>query len=513
MAKRRKTKQAGPTPAEAAQAALERFRPLLDPAELSQLLSELERPLPTSIRINPLKLDPPAALADWRARYGWDVQPVPYCPNGWWIVASRVSPSQTIEHRLGEYYIQDAASMLPPELFDFDQLEAPLTLDLAASPGGKTTHITARTHDRGLVIANDSSASRITALRLVLDQWGAANAAVTRFPGESFGGWFPDTFDRALLDAPCSMQGLRTSESHPMRPVSEKETAGLALRQERLLESALRAVKPGGQVVYSTCTLAPEEDEGVLDSLLRRFPGAFEIVDLAGRLPGPAPALAAYGQRSFEPQVQRAARLWPHRFGTSGFFAALLMKTAPLSEAPSEAAPARPMSRSGFTELTRPEALAWAHGLLQQYAFDLPAVLDRQRLALWRRGRAVYAIPRLYLERFSELPVQSLGLPLGEEGSYGGPRSHSSPPLPPADLIPSHEWVARFAPEFRSGRYRLDDQQVLPWLRGEDLRGQPDPGFPTGMVVIVTDEQGRLLGRGKILQDRLKNMLPRRSVL
>ncbi len=462
-------------------------------------------PCRTSIRINPLKVEPETALAGWRARYGWEVQPVPYCPNGWWITQSRVSPSQTIEHRLGEYYIQDAASMLPVELFDFDGLDEPLTLDLAASPGGKTTHITARTGDRGLVIANDSSASRITALRLVLDQWGATNAAVTRFPGESFGEWFPETFDRALLDAPCSMQGLRTSESHPMRPVSEKETASLAQRQERLLHSALQAVKVGGQVVYSTCTLAPEEDEAVLDALLQRCPGAFEIVDLAGKLPAPAPALKGYDEQEFDPSVQRAARLWPHRFGTSGFFAALLRKTQPLKtssgdEGPQgENVPSRPMSRSGFEELSEQEAQTWSDGLMQAYTFDLTGVLERLRLALWRRGREVYAIPRLYLERFRELPVQSLGLPLGDEL--------------PDSLAPSHEWVTRFSHEFLTGRYLLEEELQQAWLRGEDIRSKPLPGYPTGMVVIVEDAAGRLLGRGKVLRDRLKNLLPRRSVL
>jgi hypothetical protein len=150
---------------------------------IRQLVAELERPLYTAIRINPLKVDPQPALSGWIERYGWTVQPVPYCQHGYWITAARVSPSQTIEHRLGYYYIQDAASMLPVELFDFSGPDAPLMLDMAASPGGKTTHMIARSGDRGLVIANDSSPSRINALRLVLEQWGAVSPAVTRFPG------------------------------------------------------------------------------------------------------------------------------------------------------------------------------------------------------------------------------------------------------------------------------------------------------------------------------------------
>jgi 16S rRNA (cytosine1407-C5)-methyltransferase len=483
-----------PSAAEVTAEALARYRPLLGEAEFAALLAELERPLHTAIRINPLKVDPEAALAGWVARYGWTVQAVPYCPLGYWITAARVPPSQTIEHRLGHYYIQDAASMLPVELFDFDGSAAPLMLDMAASPGGKTTHMIDRSGDGGLVIANDSSAGRINALRLVLEQWGAVSAAVTRFPGESFGAWFADTFDRVLLDAPCSMQNLRSTESHPMRPISDKERAGLALRQANLLESALRAVRVGGQVVYSTCTLAPEEDEAVLDALLRRWPGQIEMVDLSERLPGPAPALGSDGVQTFHPAVTQAARLWPHRFGTSGFFAALLTKTERLP-GPSSPPPARSLERSGFEVLEARQTAGVARRLLELYGFDLDGLLREQDWVLLRRGRSLTAAAALYLQRFRDLPVQALGLPLGEE-------------LPDA-IVPSHEWVTRFDGRFLSGRYRLPEEHLPAWLRGEDIRSAPDDVRRVGQVVIVEDSQGRLLGRGRLLADRIKNLLPR----
>ena len=107
--------------------------------------------------------------------------------------------------------------MLPVELFDFKNDRRPLVLDMAASPGGKTTHIISRTCDQGLVIANDSSRSRLTALRLVLQNWGAINKAISGLPGERFGELFPNIFDHVLLDAPCSMESLRSLDSHPMR--------------------------------------------------------------------------------------------------------------------------------------------------------------------------------------------------------------------------------------------------------------------------------------------------------
>ena len=179
-----------------------RFEPLLDGDEWRRLLSELHLPLYQAVRANPLKVDPRQAIEQLVKNYEWTIEQVPFCPTGWWVSSSAQPISHPIEHRLGEYYIQDAASMMPVELFDFDDVENPLILDMAASPGGKTSHLVSRSEDQGLVIANDSSRDRITALRLVMQSWGAMNIAATQYPGEKYGAWFPETFDRVLLDAP-----------------------------------------------------------------------------------------------------------------------------------------------------------------------------------------------------------------------------------------------------------------------------------------------------------------------
>lgn len=473
--------------------ALARFQPLLAPGDYAALLAELDRPLHAAMRANPLKCDPAADLPAWAARYGWQLEPVPYCPDGRWVSAAETPISTTPEHRLGFYYIQDAASMLPPELFDFSGASAPLILDLAASPGGKTTHLSARIGDRGLIMANDSSADRITALRIVLATWGSINTAVTHFPGEKFGAWFPETFDYVLLDAPCSMQGIRTTESHPMRAISEREINSLAARQARLLASAFCALKPGGQVVYSTCTLTPEEDEGVLDALLRQFPGAAQIEDLRQRLPVPAPALTAAGERCFDPAVQGAARLWPHRFGTSGFFAALITKTTSVGGRTLEP-PARPLDRTGFEPLSALETRGIASFFQDAYGFDLNATMETQDLSLWRRSTRLFAFPNAYINHFASLPVQSLGLPLGEENPDG--------------FQLAHEWAARFGLHFTNGTLVLEEDQVNAWLRGEDMPLADT--HPEGTVLVVRDAHNRNLARGKVQAGRLKNLYPRR---
>ncbi len=495
MGKRKRTTPKSSTSSSSIEAALERFQPLLIPAEFDALMAELDRPLYPALRANPLKCDPQPSLEAWARRYGWQLRPVPFCEDGRWVIAAENSISQPIEHRLGFYYIQDASSMLPPELFDFDGLESPLVLDLAASPGGKTTHLLSRTGDRGLVLANDSSQERLAALRVVLQNWGATSSAVTHFPGEKFGAWYPETFDRALLDAPCSMQGLRVTEGHPLRPITGREQAALALRQAGLLESALRAVKVGGQVVYSTCTLSPEEDEAVLDSLLRKFPGAFQVDDLSCRLDRPAPALGQDGARTFDPAVRNAARLWPHIFSTAGFFAARLTKLAPLQSL-SQEPPARSLDQAGFNPLSQRESAAWASRLAELYGLDVSGLLASLDLELWRRGDHLYLFPLSYLQYFAHLPVQSAGMLLGEDAAEG--------------FTPSHEWVARFGMHFTAGTFCLPAGALPAWLRGEDIPGQPSGSLPPGRVVAVFDEEGRLLGRGKVLSARLKNLLPRR---
>ena len=491
MGHKAKKKQSAPV----LEMGLERWRDVLDESEFTRLEAEVERTLLPAFRFNPLKVAPERALEEWSARYGWKTHPVPYCPLGRWVEEGDTPVSAPIEHRLGQYYIQDAASMLPVELFDIQPDPQALALDLAASPGGKTTHLISRMGDQGLVLANDSSADRVTALRLVLQGWGAANTMVSNYPGERFGTWFPETFDRVLLDAPCSMQGLRTSESHPVRPVTEKEVQQLSRRQAGLLESALRAVKVGGQVVYSTCTLTPDEDEGVLDELLGRFPGALRVEDLTRRLPVPAPGIPSDGERSFDPAVRGAARLWPHIYGTAGFFAALLTKTA---EIPGKEAdhPSRSLEKSGLTHLPRREAAVLLDQLRQAYGFDFSPVMEKQGLSLWRHGVSLYALPDLWLRLFADLPFSAVGMLVGEENSGG-------------EFAPSHEWVARFGTQFTAGRLVVDEGLLPAWLRGEDLPGGED--CPSG-VAAVFDTAGRLLGRGKPQRGKIKNLLPRRFV-
>ncbi len=492
--KKKNNKPISETPRQDAfDAAWEKYRPLVPEEELAALESSLTKPLLQAFRINPLKTDD-EALQGMAERYGWELEPIAFCPEGRRVRSAVTAPSMTSEHRMGHYYIQDSASMMPVMLYDADRLEdSPLILDLAASPGGKTSHLIARSMDRGLVIANDSSASRIPALKTVLKNWGSVNHAVTQFPGESYGEWFPNTFDLVLLDAPCSMQSLVSLDSHPMRPITEREEKALAQRQTALLRSALKALKPGGQVVYSTCTLSPDEDEAVVDSILRAFPGCVRVCDAAERLPWPAPGLtAAYGSE-FDPSLRGAVRLWPHRYETAGFFACLLEKTESFGpDAGSEpvSVPFRSWEKSSFTPV-RPAELSELSAWLDE-SFDLSAadICAGQGAVICRRGDEFWMLPERYIAAFGSLPSKSVGMRMAVKTAGG--------------LIPDNDWICRFFSRAGGIRVVPDAGQQREWLAGSDIR--PDAGsLPRGAAVMVLDEYGTFLGCGKISGDRIRN--------
>jgi 16S rRNA (cytosine1407-C5)-methyltransferase len=187
--------------------------------------------------------------------------------------------------------------------------------------------------------------------------------------------------------------------------------------------------------------------------------------------------------------------MWPHRYGTAGFFAARLTKLEAETEE-AQAYPGRPIHLAGWQPLER-KSHAWLSGIfMNQYGLDLPGLLGQHGLELWRRTNGIYAFPEMFFRLFGDLPVQGLGLLVGEDAADG--------------FVPSHEWVARFGHLFQAGRYVLDPPALPGWLRGEDLPGDPGQNLPQGLVAAVFDADGRLVGRGRLQANRLKNLLPRR---
>ncbi len=478
------------SPAELQEQMLASLLPYLPADKVELLTAELNRDLPPAVRINTLKNDLAAYTIALENRYSWKLVPTAFSAQGFWVHNAANPVSMTLEHRMGEYYIQDAASMVPPELFDFSGTEEPLLLDMAASPGGKTTHLAERIGDRGFILANDSSRERLNALKIVLQNCGVISAGVTNFHGEYFGAWFPETFDAVLLDAPCSMQNLRASENHPLRPISPREQNALANRQIRLLESGLRALKTGGQLVYSTCTLSPSEDELVIDAILSAYPDAVKVVDCSQRFN--APGLDQIGGRQINPQLRHSLRLWPHRYHTAGFFSALLVKTRPILS-DTRIPPSRDIQKAGFVTLGAEECSRVWQALKKQYDLDRDQILSDRRLNLIGFGSRVILVPQRYFEVFMQLPVTYLGLEIGQ---WADGRLHIK-----------HEFASRFHRQLRKSGLQLNDEDSQRWLSGQDIEsGLSLPAWS----LPVFDPLGRYLGIARSQDGKARNILPAR---
>ena len=481
----------------AIQSAVERYRSYLSPTDYQQLLVAAMTSAPSAVRVNLLKsADPDQDLEIWASRYEWQTSPIPFSTTSRQVISSQTPPGQTLEHRLGYYYVQDAASILPVSLFS-KSFTPKLMLDMAASPGGKTTQLVDHNLDRDFVIANDSSASRLSALRTVLQIWGTANTMISNFAGERLGDWFPHTFDRILLDAPCSMESLRVSASHPPRPITADERGRLAQRQLALLISAAKALKPGGELVYSTCTLAPEEDEAVVNALLDLAPKAFQVDTVPLGIPQ-VPGLTAFQDETFHPTLENSWRVWPQVFETNGFYAVRLTKLADFSSDANQP-PSRPFSATGFVQVT-PKQLALFDAQIEDlYSINLIHQLSHNGLILHQRGDSLHLIPKAYIDNFQTLPFHSLGMPLGKV--FHG------------KLALSVDLINRFGNLFANNIWIIPADKIPHWLSGQDLRNLDFQGLKMGSVVIVRDELGRNLGAGKLSANRLRNLLPNRNLL
>lgn len=466
---------------------LEAYRQYLEVNEFAALQTALSQPLYPAIRINTLKVGDAAVTAHHYAeRFGWQLSAVPFCKSGWQITNHAHSLGQTLPHRMGLFYIQDAASMIPAEMFS--DHPAPLVLDMAAAPGGKTTHLVSRFSDQACIVANDSSKKRIPALRANLQSWGAFGAMTTNYPGEKLGLWFPDTFDAVLLDAPCSGDTLREEKGRKKRHVSDKERTSLAQRQLALLTSAFYATRVGGEIVYSTCTLNPEENEGVLSALARNFP-----VEIEGVEGLPHTGLVA---EAFVAETVHATRLWPHIYRTSGFFAARLRKKAHLA-LPDATWPT--YKDAGYETLHNKNIDLIQQSLHDGYDFNFNSVMASQALILLQKKDSVYALPeRLYAE-FSDISSMSMGLLIGQ--------------LQGETFTPAHELISRFWGDFKGHGITIEDpQQLAIWLEGRDLRGDYLGQYPNGCIVLLENEYGEFIGRGKVQEGRIRNMLPKRVI-
>jgi 16S rRNA C967 or C1407 C5-methylase (RsmB/RsmF family) len=224
------------------------------------------------LRLNPAR----SPLDDLRACIPWETQPIPWCPEGMWLQEEAPAGAH-LYHTLGVYYMQDPSAMAAGVLLDPHPGE--WVLDLAAAPGGKTTHIAARMRGEGVLVANEVVRRRASVLAMNVERIGVTNALIINETPERLSARWPGLFDAVLVDAPCSGEGTFSRDSQAIRDWSLDTVFGNARRQKQILEQTTPLVRCGGRLLYGTCTFAPEENEGVIAAFLAGHPD-FEIVDL-----------------------------------------------------------------------------------------------------------------------------------------------------------------------------------------------------------------------------------------
>jgi NOL1/NOP2/sun family putative RNA methylase len=279
-------------------------------------LSFLDR----SIRVNTLKI----TVADIvvRLKKEWLLEPVPWCKEGFWIEhrgeEKRRDVGNLIEHSLGYIYVQEAVSMIPPIVLCPKPGE--IVLDMCASPGSKTTQIAQYMKNKGVLIANDFTGDRMKPLGVNIRRCGVTNAVLTLMKGQQM----KLKFDKILVDAPCSGTGTIRKSLKTLKiwnPYGIKRLAGI---QKQLIENAFNILKPGGIMVYSTCSVEPEEDEGVVSFLLDKYENA-KAQDIKLNIKRGKPVTEFAGQ-AYNKDVSKSLRIWPQDNNTEGFFVAKIMK-------------------------------------------------------------------------------------------------------------------------------------------------------------------------------------------
>lgn len=305
---------------ERAARAFGRYRGLIP--DWSAFLGCMTRPLPATVWANPLRTSRDAVAA-LLTEAGERPQPVAWDPFALRLPAEFAAGSHW-GLLAGLYQSQEEVSRLPVHLLDPRPGER--VLDLCAAPGNKTAQIAVAMANTGTVIANDVQRGRLTAVRQAVKRLGLFNVATLVRPGQEFP-LRAGAFDRVLVDAPCSCEGTWRKgawrrEDAP-RLVDDAERAWLAARQLALLRRALRLCRPGGRIVYSTCTFAPEENEAVLDTALAG--GGVRVLPLPELPCAVRPGRLEWQGRQYDPQLRHAARILPDG-PWEGFFIALLEK-------------------------------------------------------------------------------------------------------------------------------------------------------------------------------------------
>jgi len=394
----------------------------------------------SGLRCNTSKVEP----KELESLLGMSLKPVDWCNTGFTYSSER--PSKNPLYQAGLYYLQEPSAMAPVVLLDAKPGDK--VLDLCAAPGGKSTQIAAQLQGKGLLVANDASASRSRALVKNLTLCGARNAIILKETPKRLARHFEGYFDKILVDAPCSGEGMFRKDPEAMKAWTANKPEQCVALQEEILRYAAGMLKPGGRLVYSTCTFNLLENEGQIAKFIEKNPNFV---------------------------VEKSKRLWPHKVVGEGHFVCVLKKNGEVKEGEevSKSQPLSKLERELFNEFCQGNLKAQIDGHIFSHGL----------------GSAVFATP---------VYVDLSGLRVARSGWYLGEMKKDR-------FEPSHAMALGLKADEAQAVYELSPEECGRYLRGESLEVVLPFSNKAWVLMCIA---GYPLGWARLVNGRLKNKYP-----
>lgn len=445
----------------------EKMKSLLGDTEYEVYLKCFDEPRHYGLRVNTQKI----SVEDFLKIAPWPLTPVPWISNGFYYDGSMYQPAKHPYYYAGLYYLQEPSAMTPADRLPIEPGDR--VLDVCAAPGGKATELGAKLKGEGVLVANDISNSRARGLLKNLELFGIGNMLVISEEPGKLTEFFPEYFDKILIDAPCSGEGMFRKEKKMVKAWEEHGPEFFSRLQQSIITQAASMLRPGGMLLYSTCTFDPLENERTIEYLLSRYP-EFEICEMDGYegFEKGRPELT----ENHISDIDKTVRIFPHKMKGEGHYLALLKK----GNVRSEQEERKQNGKKGRKKI--PEELS-------VFFEDLNFSLDPSRLDL--REERVYYMPE-DLPALKGVRFLRSGLLLGE--------------LKKKRFEPSQA----LAMSLKKNDYKkvldlpLSDDRVIKYLKGETLDVEDlVAAKEKGWYLVCVD--GYPLGFGKLASQTLKN--------
>lgn len=444
-------------------------------AEYDSFIESYDKERVQGLRVNPLKIS--------REKFDeispFHLEKIPWAAEGYYYQPAE-RPGKHPYHEAGLYYIQEPSAMAVVELLDPKPGEK--ILDLCAAPGGKTTHIAGRMQGKGFLLSNEIHSARARILSQNVERLGIGNAVVSSEDSGNLSLRFPGFFDRIVVDAPCSGEGMFRKDEAARLEWTPGHVIACAERQEEILSNAAVMLKPGGTIVYSTCTFSPEENEQVIERFLFTHPD-FSIAD-KGTRPGLYPGRRSWSKSGMA-ELEKTFRIWPDKSEGEGHYLAVLKRS---EDGISEKMQTKPEYCSDKSVIKEVEMF------LKDLLVNPAPLLLRKEYILF--GDQLYLIPPEMVD-FKGMKIIRPGLHLGTVKKNRFEPSHGFA------LFLKKEDVNRFID------LPADGGEIIKYLKGETLSGETSLslGDKKGWVLVNTD--GYSIGFAKLAGGILKNHYPK----